>query len=309
MKRWTCQKCDKGTDRRQGICDKGGKHEWIDTREYWRRKEEYKKYQQKRYENYINSPQGRQEIINGKNAVIEYNNAIIAHNNAIKNAIIAHNNAIIKEINLLIKLQKKLISNRKLFLLLIFIAGIPLCFSFGLFSGINVPWYIPFSLMFLFSLLREICRNKISKTEDKIMNLKGTLKEDVLKEDVLKEDNTEQKIKSRFFDLDWKDYWTAWERKKEYAVSLFRSKNYAEAADEYRKIGSECGLPTFSAPAWLNAAHCYDMLHDGHTERTLACYRNAVVGYTKLVSQGHEGAQERLAEAERDLAKFLDRKN
>jgi hypothetical protein len=95
-----------------------------------------------------------------------------------------------------------------------------------------------------------------------------------------------------------------WQQKMEHAGKLGRKKKWLEAAREYTKIGNECGLLTISAPAWAMAALCYDMLSDG---RTLACYKNAVLGYKKLVNQGHEGAQERLAEAERDLAKFLNR--
>jgi hypothetical protein len=306
MKRWTCRKCGKETDRRQGLCNKGDEHIWIDTHEYWEIKKEYQKYQRKCYENYINSPQGRQEIINGKNAVIRYNNEIIARNNAINNEIREYNNAIIEKKNFLISSQKKLISNKKLLFLLMVIDGILLCFSFDLFYSINVPWYIPGLLMFLFSFLREICKTKISKTKDEISNLEGTLKKECpLEKYKLKEDNTEQEIKSRFFGLDLAYYWADWERKKEYAASLFRSKNYAEAAHEYTKIGNECGLHILAAPAWLNAAHCYDMLND---ERTPVCYKNAVLGYKKLVSEGHEDVQERLAEAERDLEKFLNRK-
>jgi hypothetical protein len=290
MKRWTCQRCGKETDRRHGLCNNEGEHAWIDTREYMRNEEGYKRYQQQRYENYINSPQGRQEIIRGKNAVIEENNAIINYNNAT-----------IRKINLLMKSQKKLISSQKLFLLLICIATILLSSSFGLFTGINIPWHISVPFLLLASFLREICKTRISKTENKIMNLKETLKRDTLKED-----NTKRIIGSRFFDVDWADYWAKWERKKEHAASLFLSKDYAGAAHEYTRIGNEYGLPILSASAWLNAAHCYDMLSD---DRTLACYKNAVLGYKKLVSQRHEGAQEHLTEAEQDLAKFLNRKN
>jgi hypothetical protein len=85
---------------------------------------------------------------------------------------------------------------------------------------------------------------------------------------------------------------------------LYNRKNYADAAREFIKIGKECGVLTFSATAWFCAALCYETLGD---ERTAACYRNAVRGYKKLVSQGHEGAQTDLADAERKLAEFLSR--
>jgi hypothetical protein len=104
---------------------------------------------------------------------------------------------------------------------------------------------------------------------------------------------------------DTSDTEAEWQQKMEHAGKLGRRKKWAEAADEYRKIGSECGLLTISAPAWGTAALCYDMLDD---ERTLACYKNAVLGYKKLANQGSEGAQEDLAEAERKLAEFLNRK-
>ena len=96
-----------------------------------------------------------------------------------------------------------------------------------------------------------------------------------------------------------------WWRKIEHAGKLAGREKWAEAADEYRKIGNECSIFIISAPAWRGAAICYDGLND---ERALACYKNAVLGYQKLANQGHEDAQEELAGAEQELAEFLDRK-
>ncbi|MDR1786962.1 MAG: leucine-rich repeat protein [Treponema sp.] len=92
-----------------------------------------------------------------------------------------------------------------------------------------------------------------------------------------------------------------WKRKMEHAAALFRDKNYAEAAEEYKQIGNNCGVLDSSAPAWLNAAICYDKLHD---ERTPAYYKKAIRNYKKLVKQRHDGAQERLDQAIRNLEKF-----
>jgi hypothetical protein len=94
-----------------------------------------------------------------------------------------------------------------------------------------------------------------------------------------------------------------WHKKMEYAEKLNRRKKWAEAADEYRKIGNGCGLLTISAPAWWMAALCYDILDD--EQRTIACYKNAVLSYKKLANQGHEGAQETLALVEKGLETAL----
>jgi hypothetical protein len=95
-----------------------------------------------------------------------------------------------------------------------------------------------------------------------------------------------------------------WQQKMEHAGKPGCGKKWAETADEYRKIGNECGLRSISAPAWDMAALCYDISGD---ERVLTCRKNAVLGYKKLANQGHEGAQEKLAEAEQKLAEFLNR--
>jgi hypothetical protein len=95
-----------------------------------------------------------------------------------------------------------------------------------------------------------------------------------------------------------------WQQKMEHAGKLDRRRRWAKAAREYTKIGNECGVLNVSASAWSLAANCYNILDD---ERAPACYRNAVRGYKKLASQGDEDAQEKLAEAERQLAKFLNR--
>jgi hypothetical protein len=314
MKKWTCLKCGKETDRRQGLCNDKDEHEWIDSREYLeavaaekarqkRMAEERRQKATAEYQSFLNSAEGKERHV------------------AIVNGYMA---------------RRRTASIWSLVLGIITILALPfgcasLAYSFDAKSLQELGQWIPdiAGLLGMSELLTAIIAVVIScllvygfyKSLEKRSNVipqvrsletgrtipimdaaKFVASRDISQNFPYEDENGYSCVPEPFVP-DTSDTETEWQEKMKHAGKLVRREKWAEAADEYRKIGNECGFTTISAPAWGMAALCYKILRD---ERTLACYNNAVRGYKKLANQGHEGAQEKLAEVERDLAEFLN---
>jgi hypothetical protein len=297
MKQWTCQKCGKQTDRRQGLCDDGDEHEWIDTREYRevmaaenaRRKRKAEERRQKataEYQSFLNSAEGKE------------------HHAKIASGYMA---------------RRRTASIWSLILGLIAILAFPVgCVAFArllkseeivslpllvVVISFSFPFYFYTSLKKRSKVIPLVHSRETGRTIPIMDAAKFLASRDISRNFAYKDEYGISCVPKPFVP-DTSDTEAEWQQKMKHAGKLGHRKKWTEAADEYRKIGNECGLLTISASAWGMAALCYDMLGD---ERTLTCYKNAVLGYKKLANQGYEGVQEKLAEAERELAEFLNR--
>ena len=311
MKQWSCLKCGKETDRRQGLCDDGDEHEWIDTREYLeivavenarqqreaeaRRQKAQREAEDRRqkaaaaYKAFLNSAEGKEQHIKIANSYLAPQRA-------------ATRRSLILGIITILALPVgcvafyKLFKSEEIFSLPLLIVAI--AFSF--------PYYFYNSWQKRAEALKAIPKVKDTNTgrECPLTEAVQFLASRDISQDFAYEDEYGASCVPKPFIPDTSNTETAWRQKLEHARKLGRRKKWAEAAKEYQKVGAECGFLAIAAPAWELAALCYKMLDD---ERTQACYRNAVRGYQKLVNQGEEGAAEKLAEVEQKLAEVLNR--
>jgi hypothetical protein len=314
---WKCRKCGLERVRRQGSeCEGGGEHDWIDKEEYYADPEITRRDAERARLEAEQEAQWDAEDAEREAKEAERTRPIREYQSFL-------NSAAGKE--QLVKIASGYLARRRraslwsLILGLISIIAIPVgCVAFTrllksekivslpllvVAISFSFPFYFYESLKKRSKVIPQLRSRETGRTVPIKDAVKFLASRDI-SQNFKYEDEYGNSCVPEPFIPDTSDTEAEWLQKIGHAGKLGRRKKWAEAAREYTKIGNECGLLTLSAPAWGMAASCYDMLDD---ERTLACYKNAVLGYKKLVSQGHEGAQERLAEAERDLAAFLDR--
>jgi hypothetical protein len=342
MKRWTCRKCGTGSEYKTvRFCKEGGNHEWIDTREYLaeqeriaeirrreaRRQEEIRRREEEKrrleaeerrqkataeYQTFLSSAEGKEQLakiadgymarrkrastlslILGIITIIAIPFGCVAFARLLKLGEISSTpwlvfvNEKLESLPLPVFVKEKIVSLP----LLVF----AISFSF--------PVYFYRSLKRRSKAIPQVRSRETGRTVPIKEAVKFLASRDISQNFEYEDENGDSHVPEPFIP-DTSNIKEEWLQKMDHARNLVRGKKWAEAADEFKKVGKECGLLTLSAPAWGLTALCYDTLND---ERALACYKNAVLGYKKLVSQGDEGAQEQLAEAEQNLANFLNR--
>jgi hypothetical protein len=322
---WKCRNCGLERARRQrSECEEGGEHDWIDREEYYADPEITRRDAERARLEAEREARRRAEL-----------DAEIAQWNAEREAKEAERTRPIREYQSflnsaagkeqLVKIARGYMARRRraslwsLILGLISIAAIPVgCVAFTRHLKseeiLSLPLFvmaISFAFPFWFyeslkkrsKLLPRVVSRKTGLTVPIMDAAKFLASRDISRNYEYKNEHGDTCVPEPFVP-DTSDTEAEWQQKMEHAGKLGRRKKWAEAAREYTKIGNECGLLAISASAWGMAALCYDISGD---ERALTCYKNAVLGYKKLANQGHEGTQEKLAEAERNLAKFLSR--
>jgi hypothetical protein len=288
---WKCRKCGLERARRQSTrCKKGGEHDWGDRDQvYAKLRQETEERRQKataEYLSFLNSAAGKEQLVKIASGYM---------------------------------VRRRRASLWSLILGLIAIVAIPVgCAAFArllkseeivslpllvMAVSFSFPFYFYTSLKKRAKVIPQV-RSRETGIAVPIMDAAKFLASRDISRNFAYEDAYGLICLPEPFVPDTSDTEAEWQQKMEHAGKLGRRKKWAEAADEYRKIGNECGLLSISAPAWGMAALCYNISGD---ERALTCYKNAVLGYKKLANQGHEGAQEKLAEAEQKLAEFLNR--